>query len=435
MSLFLGTAREIITPKIGACLYGYKPDWHSTSVADDLTAIAFYFKSEKKEALWISVTVCLLNTELMNDLRKNISDKTGVPFENIIISATHTHSGPNTSGEYGWGGIDEEYCNEIFIPSLLKVSSDAMLFPVEVEMGIGIGDSDIGVNRREFFEDGKTYLGQNPWGCYNPQMTVIAFRDKEHKPVANMVHYGMHGTCAGSNYEISRDWSGVMCDMLEKDSKALTAFVTGPEGDVGPRLSNGHTTGARDISYVYEIGNKAALDAVKIYKSIKVYNKSPRLDVAEREISIPLKDRYTKEFAQNMLDTYYAGKTVNLEGRMRMFFEKVIDSYNIDFVAKKTREVPHNFLILGDLAIVTFPYEMFSEIGLRIAKFSPFPYTLSLACTNGSKSYFVTESEICRGGYEINSFLYKDIQPFVDNADYYLIKNTLDDLKSLYEED
>jgi hypothetical protein len=96
-----------------------------------------------------------------------------------------------------------------------------------------------------------------------------------------MVHYGMHGTCAGSNYEISRDWSGVMCDMLEKDSKAITAFVTGPEGDVGPRLSNGRTTGNRDITYVYEIGNKAALDAVKIYKSIRVYDKSPRLAVVQ----------------------------------------------------------------------------------------------------------------------------------------------------------
>lgn len=434
MSLFLGTAREIITPEVGACLYGYKPDWHSTSVADDLTAIAFYFESEGTKALWISVTVCLLNTEMHNDIRRDISNETGVPFENIIISATHTHSGPNTSGEYGWGDVDREYCDSIYIPALLKVSKAAMTSPVEVEMGIGVGNSDIGVNRREFFEDGKTYLGQNPWGCYNPQMTVIAFRDKEHNPVANMVHYGMHGTCAGSNYEISRDWSGVMCDMLEKDSKALTAFVTGPEGDVGPRLSNGRTTGNRDITYVYEIGNKAALDAVNIYKSIRVYNKSPRLTVAQTDMSIPLAKRYDKKFAEDMLKRY-EGKTVNLEGRMRAFFEKVIESYSSDFEEKETIEVPHNFLVLGDLAIVSFPYEMFSEIGMRIAKFSPFPYTISLACTNGSESYFVTETEICRGGYEINSFLYKDIQPMVNNADYYLIRDTLDDLKKLYAEE
>ncbi len=433
MSLLLGTSRKIITPKIGACLYGYKPNWESTAVADDLTAIAFYFKSENTQALWISVAVCLLNTELHNSIRKTISEKTGIPFEHIIISATHTHSGPNTSGEYGWGDVDAEYCNEIYIPSLIEASLEAMSAPVEVEMGIGTGDSDIGVNRREFHEDGETYLGQNPWGCYNPQMTVIAFRDKEHKPVANIVHYGMHGTCAGRNHEISRDWSGVMCDMLEKNSKALTAFFTGPEGDVGPRLSNGYTTGSGDISYVYQIGNKAALDAVRIYKSIKVYNKSPRLAVMQSDMSIPLDKRFDREFAEGMLKEY-EGKTVNIDGRMRQYFERVIESYNSDFKDEETRTVPHNFLVLGDLAVATFPYELFSEIGLRIAKFSPFPYTLSLACTNGSESYFVTETEICRGGYEIKSFLYKDIQPFVRNADRYLINETLKDLKKLYQE-
>ncbi len=433
MSLLLGTSRKIITPKVGACLYGYKPNWESVAVADDLTAIAFYFKSETARVLWVSVTVCLLNTELHNRIRQTLSEKTGVPFENIIISATHTHSGPNTAGEYGWGDVDREYCDGIYIPSIIEACCEAMLSPVEVEMGIGIGNSDIGVNRREFYENGETYLGQNPWGCYNPQMTVIAFRDKEHKPVANIVHYGMHGTCAGSNHEISRDWSGVMCDMLEKNSKALTAFVTGPEGDVGPRLSNGYTTGSGDISYVYQIGNKAALDAVNIYKSIKVYNKAPRLAVMQSNMSIPLDKRFDREFAEEMLKQY-EGKTVNIDGRMRQYFERVIESYNGEFKEEETREVPHNFLVLGDLAVTTYPYELFSEIGLRIAKFSPFPYTLSVACTNGSESYFVTESEICRGGYEIKSFLYKDIQPFVRNADKYLINDTLEDLKKLYQE-
>ena len=67
MSLFLGTAREIITPKIGACLYGYKPDWHSTSVADDLTAIAFYFKSEEKVQDFASKIAFLFKLQKFHD--------------------------------------------------------------------------------------------------------------------------------------------------------------------------------------------------------------------------------------------------------------------------------------------------------------------------------------------------------------------------------
>ena len=42
--LLLGVGRKKITPKIGACLYGYRPGLASTAVNDDLTATAFYFE-------------------------------------------------------------------------------------------------------------------------------------------------------------------------------------------------------------------------------------------------------------------------------------------------------------------------------------------------------------------------------------------------------
>ncbi|MBQ3014059.1 MAG: neutral/alkaline non-lysosomal ceramidase N-terminal domain-containing protein [Clostridia bacterium] len=430
--MLLGVAKEIITPEIGACLYGYRPDFHSASVEDDLTAIAFYFEEGHTRALWFSLAVCLIETALSDSIRHRLSEEFGVPFENIMLSATHTHSGPNTAGAYGWGDIDRAYCDGIFIPAILKAAKAAMSAPVEVEMGIGTGNSHIGINRREICEDGtRVNLGQNPWGCYNPQMTVIAFRDREKKPIANLVHYGMHGTCAGQSDAISRDWSGVMCDTLEKASGALTAFVTGPEGDVGPRLSNGKTVGCGDISYVYEIGHRAALDAVNIYKGIRMYHSVIRFAVAERTMTIPLAPRFTEAFAKDAL-VALEGKTVNIQGAKRLCLERVLESYHNGYEERESITVPHNFLLVDDVAVVSFPYELFSEMGLRIAKFSPFAHTLSLSCTNGSESYFVTETDICRGGYEVSSFLYRDIQSMVLDADRYLVSQTLDNLRGLY---
>ncbi|MBR6794772.1 MAG: hypothetical protein IKM52_01530 [Clostridia bacterium] len=43
-------------------------------------------------------------------------------------------------------------------------------------------------------------FGQNPWGVFNPCMTVISFRTEEGKPYANLVHYGVHLTAAGSRF-------------------------------------------------------------------------------------------------------------------------------------------------------------------------------------------------------------------------------------------
>ena len=431
--MLLGTAREMITPQIGGNLYGYRPDVYSTSKEDDLTAIAFYFETEETQVLWLSLTVCLINTALSDSIRRRLAEECGVPFENIMLSATHTHSGPNTAGSYGWGDIDRAYCDNVFIPAILKVAKAAMASPVEAEMGIGTGHSEIGVNRREILENGtKVDFGQNPWGCYDPKMTVISFRDREKKPLANLVHYGMHGTCAGMSEAISRDWSGVMCDTLEKTSGALTAFVTGPAGDVGPRLSNGKTVGYGDVAYIYEIGHRAASDAVNIYNGIRIYRPVTRLAAAEKTLTIPLAPRFTEAFAKETL-VAFEGKTVNIQGAKRRCLERVIESYHNGYEEKQSITVPHNFLVLDDVAVVSFPYELFSEMGLRIAKFSPFAHTLSLSCTNGSESYFVTEPEICRGGYEVNSFLYRDIQTMVSDADRHLVNQTLTGLRALYE--
>ena len=62
---------------------------------------------------------------------------------------------------------------------------------------------------------------------------------------------------------------------------------------------------------------------------------------------------------------------------------------------------------------------------MRVAKERPFPYTLSLSNTNGSEGYFVTEDQICRGGYEIDMFKTGYDQPYADNADLYLVNETL----------
>ena len=45
----------------------------------------------------------------------------------------------------------------------------------------------------------------------------------------------------------------------------------------------------------------------------------------------------------------------------------------------------------------------------------------------------MTEPEICRGGYEVNSFLYRDIQAMVSDADRHLVNQTLTGLRALYE--
>lgn len=425
--LMLGVSCKVITPEVGGQLYGYRPDVMSSSVNDDLTVTAFYFKQGDTQALMISATVCLINTDLSNEILSEISSRYGIPKQNCLLHATHTHSGPNVTGTFGWGDIDREYCDGIFVPRILDAVKEAIESVQHVKMAVSYGESLVGINRRELRVDNRIALGQNPWGPFNPQMTVISFVSPDKKPIANIIHYGAHGTAAGTNHEISRDWSGVMIDAVTAEFGGITAFFNGPEGDVGPRLTNGKTVG--DIGYVKRLGAIAAQDAVKIRKNAKCCC-DVTLEVSEHTLNVPLDPRIPLETAKADYEPI-KDKTVNAIGARANYLRTVIKSYEDGYTDLETLPVSQTVIRIGDVAFVGFAYELFSEIGMRIAQASHIPYTLSLSNTNGSEGYFVTEDQICRGGYEIDMFKTKYIQPYSDNADWHVVTQTLDHLNKL----
>lgn len=424
---YAGTGRAIITPDIGCQLYGYRPDVFSTSVNDDLTATAFYFKQGDVEAVMVSLCVCLLRTELSEKIAGLIEEKTGIRSENCILSATHTHTGPNVSGTFGWGDIDEEYCNKIFIPGILNSVAQAKANSKPARVKITTGESRVGINRRELNIHNDVCLGQNPWGTYNPEMTFVSFADESGEIIGNIIHYGAHGTVAGLATEISRDWSGVMIDSVERNIGGITAFFNGPEGDVGPRISNGATVA--DMRYVSEVGGVAAADATAIGRKNGSY-RDVALSIVSEILQVPLDKRIPLDFAKAQYEKY-KGNTVNLDGTKAKYYADVIESYEKGFEDLATRPVRQTIIRVGDVAFVSFPYELFSEIGMRIAQHSPVAHTLSLSNTNGSEGYFVTEDQICRGGYEIDMFKTSFIQPYTDSADYALVTQTLENLKKV----
>lgn len=83
------------------------------------------------------------------------------------------------------------------------------------------------------------------------------------------------------------------------------------------------------------------------------------------------------------------------------------------------------------MALVSSPYELFCEIGLRVQNLSPFAHTLMLVNSNDTYAYFPTASEIPRGGYEVALFTTSRIQPYTAPADWSYIKGTVENVKKL----
>ena len=80
---------------------------------------------------------------------------------------------------------------------------------------------------------------------------------------------------------------------------------------------------------------------------------------------------------------------------------------------------------LGEIAYVGLPGEVFSQIGRRIKKGSPFANTFISSLTNGSHGYFPTRKAFQEGGYEAKN------NPFTEELEDSLVAHALQLLNSL----
>src|ERR1043166_2893259 len=93
--LKVGVAMRDICPPKPMFLIGYPHlERTSTGVHDPIFASAFCLTNSRQSLITISADVCYLMAETSKTCREAISEKTGIPIQNILISTTHTHSAP-----------------------------------------------------------------------------------------------------------------------------------------------------------------------------------------------------------------------------------------------------------------------------------------------------------------------------------------------------
>jgi len=427
MSLLAGAAREVITPIVGSFLFGYNNHCVSHSVNDQLTVTALALESGNTKILLLSATVCLIDNGVADEIRTKAGAAAGVPAAQVILGATHTHSGPRTDGFTKWGEIDRVYCDTVLIPKCIAAARAAAAEKIPVKTGIGVTDSKVGINRRQLLRDGKVILGQNPWDVYDPAMTVISLKADNGKTLANLVHVGAHCTAAGINHEISRDWAGVMTDRLEKESGALTLFFNGTAGDVAPRITNGGSSGGGkgNIGLAMELGALAGIDAVRAWKSIKTF-RDEKLAFSCGDIKIPFEPPIPADAIAGRLARLDEGWTWE-----RSSLERLAQQYKTGNTGPDALSFGQTVVQLGPAVFVPFPFETSTEIGMRLRNYSPFANTLLFSCTNGSHSYLPAQSQICRGGYEIMSFRWFRTRQLPDNTDTLIIEQNMQLIEKL----
>ena len=152
----IGFGTSDITPPVGVELAGF--GWYigrkSTGVIEPLYAKAMLWQSGGDRGALISCDIIGVSRQTVKEVRETVSAECGIPFDNIIICATHTHSGPATYKLIGWGEMDPDYVKSLprKIADSAKTAQGAMA-PACLEYGETLV-SGISYNRE--YKDGPT---------------------------------------------------------------------------------------------------------------------------------------------------------------------------------------------------------------------------------------------------------------------------------------
>ncbi len=410
--LRIGAATEVITPAIGAPLAGYSEHREATGVNDDLFAKAIVIERDGVKAALVVCDLITIPRDITEAARKLIASSPGIPAGNVMISATHTHTGPIVRGSSGEDPLKGDTADTTVnyarsLPELIAQvvrKADAKLAPATASAAVG-KEEHLSFNRRFFMKDGS--LGWNPSkrspkvdrpaGPIDPDVPVVYFAsaDKEKHPLAMHVSFAMHlDTVAGG--QISADYPGVLSSLLAKvkGPDMVTVFAAGACGDIN-HLDNQSLEKQRGPDEAARIGTILAGEVLRTYRNLQPIADGP-LRAKNEVVQLPLVELQPGDFekAKDFVLNPSKGK--------KTFLGPVWAYKVLDVAARKGKpiEVEVQVITFGDIAFVALPGEMSVELGPDVKNRSPFKQTIVVELANGSIGYIPTKRAYAEGNYE-----------------------------------
>ncbi|HEX6891038.1 MAG TPA: neutral/alkaline non-lysosomal ceramidase N-terminal domain-containing protein [Chryseolinea sp.] len=366
-NLLAGAATVNITPSVPVPMSGYaNRSEPSKGVHDEIFARAFVFDDGANKACIVQADLIGFSFEFVDEIRAGIEKQTSIPKANIMLVAVHNHSAP-TTGAYGESPSNDlaTYLTELK-KKLVTVAVDAFKQRAAVSIGFGKGTCTMNINRRARHAEGGIWLGRNPDGVCDHDVTVARIDDVNANVKGLFVNWPCHATVGGQeNYLISGDWPGSTARYVNKQYKDVPVAITaGASGDINPIYGP-----ANDFRETDAIGLVLGEEVVRVAATIKT-QKTGNVQTMQREIEVPGKER----------------------SATRMPGEKI--------VAGKPVKLRFSVVKVGHIVFAGISGELMTSIGMKIKNESPFNNTIVLTHCNGSSGYLCTDDAYAEGGYE-----------------------------------
>ncbi len=416
--LLAGAAAVDITPATSLHLFGYPHvARNSTGVHDPLYSSALYLKSGGEQQLFIGNDVIFVPKDLAGRARNRLASLTGIPASAICLTATHTHSGPDTvayvsnAADHTVPPPDAAFLQQLE-DGIVAAGEAAVKKAIAAEIAFAIADgSCVGGNRR------------NPAGPGIPEVPVWLARNAETQALLGvMLIVSMHPTVLHEDSTLySGDFPGLARKLLQDawlGAGVPVVYHTGACGNQSPR----HVVKANTFAEAERLGYALADNVIAAMASPK-FSGTLALGHATASDKLPLRifppeaeaaaalDKATARFERLKqtkpgspetrtaeTDLFGAQETLTLAQAARRGL--------IAPAAAACMPAEVQCFRLGTQRIAAFPGEVFVEfvIGLQ----AEFPGLHAITMSNGElQGYLVTEEALAEGGYEASNALFK----------------------------
>ncbi len=220
-----GFAKADITPPVGTTLTGYGARMGpALGVHDSLYCRALALADGSRQALLMVTDTLGFGLEYTRQVKARVAEATGVPVEDIILAATHTHAGPASVFLQGCGDLALDWL-EGFPAQAVDAALAALADLSEVEVRFGAVDvPGVAVNRRD---------REN--GPVDQELSAVWFQDAGGRVKGALLHFTCHSVVMDAdNRLISADYPGSLCAQAEELIGAPCMFIQGPCGDINP---------------------------------------------------------------------------------------------------------------------------------------------------------------------------------------------------------
>ena len=426
-NLWVGTAHVSLTPDKPVAIMGQFSTRISIAAESPVTATALALETRngnqiEEQAIFISCDLCILSVDIQQKFREHVkSQLPGFDINKVFLNATHTHTSPvMREGIYTIpedGVMQPAEYVDFVIARLTRVATEAWNHRQPGGVSWGMGHAVVAYNRRTLYANGKarmygptnTAAFRGIEGYEDHGVEVLFFWNKENKLIATSINVACPAQEVESRRAINADyWHEVRLQLKKQygDHLHVLGWI-GAAGDQSPHLryrkkAEDRMRQARGLTRLQEIARRICRAFDDAYE---VARADIRQDVIFRHLvkNIELPARLVtkaeyqeaKAIVADLEKQAARGEDVL---HKRYWHQMVVDRFEKQ-VPNQTYPVELHIIRLGDVAICSNPFELFTMYGIQIKARSQAVQTFVIQLACSIAGYLPTQKAVDGGGY------------------------------------